>query len=108
MNEPRCSVCGVQHDRWKNAAHTRPASYCHSCHASWMRARRPKHSELPEMARIKANVRAYANVYQKRGKLPKQPCVTCGSQDSEKHHTDYEQPLLVTWLCRPCHLGVHS
>lgn len=24
------------------------------------------------------------------------------------HHADYDKPLEVTWLCRPCHLAVHG
>jgi hypothetical protein len=72
-----------------------------------MRENRPAHSELTEEQRFKSNARAYANVYQGRGKLTPEPCESCGSEEAEKHHEDYSQPLEVRWLCRPCHLAEH-
>lgn len=72
-----------------------------------MRRTRPKHSELKPEARKKATARAYAKVYQKRGKLKRQPCLFCGARAVEKHHMDYDKPLQVLWLCRPCHLDLH-
>lgn len=42
------------------------------------------------------------------GRLQKAPCVTCGSDKAEAHHDDYDSPLAVTWLCRPCHKAVHA
>jgi len=53
------------------------------------------------------NSRAYANVYQRRGKLKPIPCEACGDEKAQKHHPDYGKPLEVTWLCRPCHLARH-
>jgi hypothetical protein len=78
---------------------------CLACHAEWMREHRPKHRDLPPEARLRADARSYANVYQRRGKLVPKSC-TCG-EPGEKHHTDYSQPLVVVWLCRPCHLAEH-
>lgn len=95
-----CSRCRTLHDRDGQR-------YCRACHAAYMRENRPKHSELPEHARHKANVRSMACQYEKRGKLKRQPCQKCGSNNAEKHHPDYSQPLLVEWLCRECHLEHH-
>lgn len=82
-------------------------SYCKACHAEYMRLHRPKHSELKPEAKMKANARAYANVYERRGQLEKQPCEKCGNKKSQKHHEDHTKPLEVTWFCRPCHLEFH-
>lgn len=98
-----CSKCGGDlGDRYKKQR------YCKKCHAANMRETRPKHSLLPDEARKKANARAYANVYQRLGKIKKQPCAICGDSNSQKHHPDYNKPLEVIWLCRPCHLKTHK
>lgn len=32
-------------------------------------------------------------------------CEGCGQpRKLEKHHPDYSRPLLVAWLCKPCHV----
>ena len=54
------------------------------------------------------NCRSYTHVYLKRGKLLKEPCQVCGNQESQAHHPDYSQPLLVVWMCRRHHLDHHS
>jgi hypothetical protein len=72
-----------------------------------MRKHRRKHSELTAEQRMRANARAYANVYQSRGILAPQPCARCGNEDAEKHHPDYALPLAVEWLCRDCHMDEH-
>lgn len=83
-------------------------AYCKSCHAEHMRKSRPLHSDLDPVAKAKANVRAYTKEYVKRGKIKKTPCVVCGDEKSEAHHTDYTKPLDVTWLCRKHHLELHA
>ena len=102
-----CFSCGMEHDRWRDAAHTLPASSCHACHAAWMRTNRKRHSELPPAVKAKANARSYANNYLKRGKIVRQPCAECGTEPAQMHHPDYTLPLTVIWLCAPCHQELH-
>lgn len=83
------------------------STYTKEEHAAYMREWR-KRRPMSEEQRRKGSCRSYANVYQRRGKLEPQPCQLCGGPGEEKHHTDYEMPLQVTWLCRPCHVAHHS
>jgi hypothetical protein len=71
-----------------------------------MRRHRILHPLSPEERR-KDNARSYAGVYKRRGKLEQRPCQRCGSPDSQMHHHDYDRPLDVVWLCRPCHALEH-
>lgn len=73
-----------------------------------MRNNRPKHSDLPDEQRKKANARAYLHVYVKRGKIKKGACVVCGETEGvEAHHEDYSKPLEVVWYCRKHHIDHH-
>lgn len=99
-----CSKCG------KLLEETRVGkqAYCTACHAEYMRENRPKHKNLPEDQRIKANARSYLNVYIRRGIIKKMPCEKCGNPKAEAHHEDYSKPLAVIWLCREHHLEIHK
>lgn len=101
-----CAICGEQHSRMRPNGYFQ--SYCSRCHANFMNRTRPKYSELPATERAKHNARAYARVYERRGKLERQPCAKCGSEDSQRHHEDYSKPLDVVWLCRACHIAHHK
>lgn len=80
--------------------------YCLECHARYMREWRRYHPLTAE-ARKHSNCRAYARVYLKRGKIKRRPCEVCGARETEMHHTDYDKPLVINWLCRECHLNLH-
>lgn len=99
-----CGKCKGQMDESRKGKY----GYCKKCHAEYMRKTRPKHSQLPDEARLKANARSYANEYFKRGILKQKPCEICGDEKSEKHHDDYTKPLEVKWLCRKHHLEHHQ
>lgn len=42
-----------------------------------------------------------------RGKMVPHPCWACGEK-AEAHHPDYDEPMLVVWLCQPHHTEVHN
>ena len=46
----------------------------------------------------------------KVGKLIKEPCFICGSEESVAHHSSYarDMRLAVTWLCTPHHNEIHN
>lgn len=105
MTKTTCSKCESQLTPNRIAAKQK---YCNPCHAENMRLNRPKHSELPELARKKANARSYANVYKRHGRIEEKPCIECGADKAEMHHEDYSKPTEVIFLCRPCHLNEHK
>ena len=44
----------------------------------------------------------------KSGKLVRERCKICGSENTEMHHPDYDKPLKVTWLCSKHHHQAHK
>ena len=72
---------------------------CLGCHAAYMRRTRVKHLDLPDAVRRRANARAYANLYIRRGELKVGACEVCGDELVAMHHRDVSKPLEVTWLC---------
>lgn len=54
--------------------------------------------------RARAQVRT-ARAVQNGMIKPESVCEGCGREDLklEKHHHDYTRPLVVMWLCKPCH-----
>lgn len=108
MKSPRETVrsCG-RADCSEPQVSRRPYCRAHwrEYHRAYQREHRPVHSDLPEEQRKRANARAYARVYQRRGLLTAPAlCEGCSVRPPiHKHHSDYDRPLLVTWLCGECH-----
>lgn len=99
--ESICSKCGGPRDR--------PGQrYCRACHAAYQRADWPAHRDLPALARRKANARRHSNMALQRGQIEREPCADCGGPGDEMHHSDYDRPLDVTWLCTSCHRNRHN
>jgi hypothetical protein len=44
----------------------------------------------------------------KKGELIRKNCEKCGNENSLAHHEDYDKPLMVNWLCQPCHKQRHK
>ena len=63
---------------------------------------------LTKEQRRKDTARSYAGVYLRRGLLKPKPCEFCGSVEVQMHHDDYDQPLVVRWLCAWCHNLLHK
>jgi hypothetical protein len=95
-----CSKCGGP----RETKHT----HCRACKAAFMRANRPKHSQLTPEQKRKANARARARVALSRGQLTRQRCQGCGGPHAQMHHEDYSKPLEVVWLCQRCHSNEHN
>lgn len=66
------------------------------------------YSRLTPEEKKKASARGKANMAQFRGKLIPQPCERCGAVKAEKHHENYDEPLIVRWLCISCHRAEHA
>ena len=94
-----CSLCGKPRDR--------NGRYCRDCHNAYMREWRKTHPQSEEEKR-KSRCRAYTHVLIKRGHLVRGTCRDCGTERTEAHHPDYDQPRLVIWLCRPHHRAEHD
>jgi len=44
----------------------------------------------------------------KHGLLKRGECEVCGDYETEGHHENYNEPLIVMWLCRKHHNEKHS
>lgn len=56
----------------------------------------------------KIKARSVVNNAKRDGKIKRSPCAKCGAKKVEAHHPDYRKPLVVVWLCKPCHTAVHA
>nr|WP_234704090.1 hypothetical protein [Agrobacterium pusense] len=43
----------------------------------------------------------------KAGNLAKQTCEVCGAEGVDAHHDQYDEPLVVRWLCRLHYTRLH-
>lgn len=61
-------------------------------------------ARYPERHKAHQQVR----VARRMGILRQQPCEQCGLDNTVAHHTNYERPLQVFWLCHKCHHAEHK
>lgn len=103
-----CSHCGAAHRRLRSKKSGVFSSYCRECHAAYMRVTRKHYWELSEYDKKCSRCRSYSRMLVSRGKIRRQNCQECGSEKSERHHPDYDNPRRVVWLCRDCHVKHHQ
>ena len=64
--------------------------------------------EYREKFPFKINAQTMVNNFIRDGKLFKEPCCICGSNEKiHAHHDDYAKPLNVRWLCAAHHRQWH-
>ena len=61
----------------------------------------------PEL-KVRYRARAIAFRMTANGNLKQQPCAFCQEEQTQRHHPDYTQPLLIVWLCGKCHKELHT
>jgi hypothetical protein len=71
--------------------------------------RKPKQRRARDIAYDELQVRAknWIGRALSRGKIAREPCFMCGAEPAEAHHSAYDLPLHVTWLCRKHHMELH-
>lgn len=68
------------------------------------RANQNERANYPERSRARTTVaRALRS-----GRLVRSPCRICGIPEVQAHHSDYQKPLEVDWLCVEHHGAVHG
>lgn len=102
---PRATGCCAK----CSGVRTRPGQrYCGSCHAAYMREWRKDKAVSPAQIE-RGKVRSIATQFVKRAGIKPLPCVQCSSTVKvEKHHPNYKLPLHFLWLCRACHVALHT
>lgn len=124
-----CFKCGAEKPRTEFYRHPEMADgllgKCKDCTKSDMRIDRHtkprvreydrQRASLPHRAALRARVtKEWRQKHQDRAKAHQMAsragltaptsCEGCGLKKRlEKHHSDYSKPLLVVWLCKPCH-----
>jgi len=66
-----------------------------------------EYSQNPRL-RIRYLARWYAKRMIRNGTIDKEPCAICGAEQAQAHHPDYNEPLLIAWLCPGCHRNIHK
>jgi hypothetical protein len=62
---------------------------------------------MTDTQRKRDAARSYAKVYLNRGLITREGCAVCEAP-AQMHHPDYDQPLLIVWLCVKHHRDVHD
>lgn len=99
LPEPVCADCGQPRSAKK--------VYCEPCRSKRRKVRvKAKNRKEKENGHSKAH--KFVGMAIECGILVPTACECCGSEKLiDAHHSSYDYPLAVTWLCRPCHMQLH-
>lgn len=107
-----CSMSCAQSRVMRARLAVRPQNGANNPNYRGGRASRPYESYVRRFKQAnpeKARAHQLVSYAVSRGKLKRpETCSRCGGRGPiHGHHTDYAQPLAVTWVCRPCHHALH-
>ena len=66
--------------------------------------------EYRKRSYVKAKIyaRNCTTVAIKMGRICRGSCAVCGKEQGQVHHLDYNEPLMIVWLCPNCHRRLHK
>ena len=107
MDVKKCSKCKeVKNLSEFNTRPDRPSGYRSGC----KKCQYQRQYERIKQQRHKIRAKARARIAEGNGTLIRPDyCQGC-EQDKplDRHHPNYKKPLDVIWLCRKCHMAIHS
>ena len=71
------------------------------------RARNPERYKIHNRVHKQVARAVKKGLIKKPGKCSYSACKEKGKHKIESHHEDYSKPLVVKWLCIPCHRRLH-
>jgi hypothetical protein len=102
----KCKEC-AKVDAKQNYADQRPKFHRYEQERNRTASRRAQRRRAGKLHRErnpdKAKARDALKNAVRDGRVVRQPCVHCGSNKAQGHHTDYSKPLEVVWACFKCH-----
>jgi len=113
----KCDFCGK--DSFDRPSHykRKKRHFCsQNCYSLFRKELLPKEEQHAykggglsnEEKKKRRDARSIANHAIRDGKLFRKSCESCGREDAQMHHHDYDKPLDIKWLCRKCHWDEHK
>ena len=66
-----------------------------------------EYSRTPRL-RIRYLARWYTKRMVRNGTIKRETCAICDKEQTQAHHPNYNEPLLIVWLCADCHRQIHK